>query len=154
MRFYVSPLVIVAVCLLGCGTGNVPVSGKVTYEDGTPFTQGGTIQFLTGTGYESFMLRTPVSFDGTYNTGTKGGLPPGSYQVRVRASLPDADGPDLAGIDPDDAAAVNKATAAFKPAPPPKPEIEAKFMEFETSGLTVVIDPSVTTFDAKIGAKP
>jgi hypothetical protein len=37
-------------CLVGCGDGNpfdyVPVSGRLTYEDGTPILRGGCVSAL------------------------------------------------------------------------------------------------------------
>jgi hypothetical protein len=51
-------------CLLGCGTSNQRVSGKVTFEDGTPLTSGEVI-FALGDS-EEYFAKGKIGSDGTY----------------------------------------------------------------------------------------
>ena len=64
---------------VGCG-GNASVTGKVTFADGTPLTEGHVI-------FESSTLaaRGAIQNDGTYSlrTGDDSGIPRGSYQVSI-----------------------------------------------------------------------
>ncbi|MDR1053082.1 MAG: hypothetical protein LBL39_02810 [Planctomycetaceae bacterium] len=52
-------------CLLGCGVSNPPVSGKVTFEDGTPLTSGEVIFALSGG--EEYFAKGKIGDDGTYS---------------------------------------------------------------------------------------
>ncbi|MDR1477468.1 MAG: hypothetical protein LBJ00_00830 [Planctomycetaceae bacterium] len=56
-----------AVCLLGCGgiNSNSTVSGKVTFEDGTPLTSGEVIFALSGS--DEYFAKGKIGNDGTYN---------------------------------------------------------------------------------------
>jgi hypothetical protein len=70
----------VYVCFIGCGE-NVPLRGKVLYDDGTPITVG-TVNFTTGT----HLSRGKIQSDGSYVIGTgkeKDGLPPGNYKIYI-----------------------------------------------------------------------
>jgi hypothetical protein len=51
-------------CLLGCGTAGSPVSGKVTFEDGTPLTSGEVIFALSGA--NEYFAKGKIGSDGTY----------------------------------------------------------------------------------------
>jgi hypothetical protein len=52
-------------CLLGCGTAGSPVSGKVTFEDGTPLTSGEVI--FASSGGEEYLAKGKIGSDGTYS---------------------------------------------------------------------------------------
>jgi len=65
----------------GCGSGMKQLTGKVTFEDGSPVTLGSVI-FVQG----SFQSRGDIRPDGTYTVGTnaaKDGIPPGEYRVYI-----------------------------------------------------------------------
>ena len=64
---------------VGCG-GNVTVTGKVTFADGTPLTEG-TVVFQT----PMMVSKGRIQEDGTYtlSTGEEKGIPRGSYQVSI-----------------------------------------------------------------------
>ncbi|MDR0337691.1 MAG: carboxypeptidase-like regulatory domain-containing protein [Planctomycetaceae bacterium] len=79
--------VLLCLALSGCGNGFIPVHGKVTFEDGSPLTQGG-IAFSTAT----FMADGKIQADGSFTlTSSKpgDGLPPGNYTVTISASKTD-----------------------------------------------------------------
>ena len=65
---------------VGCGSGNVSVTGKVMFPDGTPLDHGEVI-------FESSVLiaRGAIQRDGTYRvqSGELKGLPVGTYNVSV-----------------------------------------------------------------------
>jgi hypothetical protein len=76
--------VLLCLTISGCNNGFVPVHGKVTFEDGSPLTQGG-IAFSTAT----FMADGKIQPDGTFTlTSLKqgDGLPPGNHVVTISAS--------------------------------------------------------------------
>ena len=74
---------LVLLCAVGCGGGNVPMGGTVTFSDnGEPVTVG-TVFFTTDT----FEAYGPLQSDGTYKIGSvkeADGLPPGKYKVYIR----------------------------------------------------------------------
>ena len=74
----------------GCGT-NVKVSGKVSFEDGSPLTSGMLI-FESG----AIQSKAPIEKDGSYQVGTlksNDGLPRGTYRVYISGAdvYPDID---------------------------------------------------------------
>lgn len=118
----------------GCGGGGVNVSGKVTFEDGTPLTMG-EVAFQTA----SFIATGLIQPDGTYTLGSLkagDGVPKGTYNVTVKAvSSPPV--PPGALSDPN-----------YKPAPA-KHLIDLKFASQSTSGLTCQVDGK-TTFNITV----
>ena len=71
--------------VVGCGSGNMPLKGKVTFsDDGSPLTEGTVVCQKDGKIYRGI-----IEEDGTYTitdiekAGT--GLPPGKYQVTLTA---------------------------------------------------------------------
>lgn len=78
--------------LCGCGGPELyPVSGKVTYTDGTPVPGGGVLKFLSK-GAESPAVEGEIQSDGTFSMATMDdvgnwspGAPPGDYLVYVNA---------------------------------------------------------------------
>ena len=120
-------IVIFGVCLLlltGCGK-NVRVTGKVTFEDGSPLTKG-TVIFNSGAS-ES---KAPIENDGSYVVGTfksNDGLPRGTYRVYITGAS------DFPGISPRGA-----------PLGPVVHLVDQKYTSLETSGLTCEVKGSTT----------
>lgn len=76
----------VLVGTVGCGVrGQYPVHGRVTYEDGSPLTEGTVIGEM-GEGLSSVTVQGGVKSDGSFSwgTGREGdGAKPGNYRVIV-----------------------------------------------------------------------
>jgi hypothetical protein len=78
-------------CVIGCGltNNNSPVSGKVTFEDGTPITSGEVIFALAGS--DSYFAKGKIGSDGTYSLkeqvvgkeSNKIGCKKGDFQVYI-----------------------------------------------------------------------
>jgi hypothetical protein len=69
----------------GCGSGRYPVTGRVTYEDGTPLTEGNVVGYLSGA-ETGVTVQGSVKGDGTFTWGTDRpgeGVKPGRYRVAV-----------------------------------------------------------------------
>lgn len=118
------------VLVAGCSS-NTKVTGKVTFEDGTPLTTG-EVRFNSS----NFTASGKIQSDGTYTMGSlseKDGVPKGNYKVSVYV----VDSPDV------------KPGADLTKLPPPKPIIAKEFMSPETSGLECKVDGK-TTFDIKV----
>ena len=73
---------------IGCGSGQVKLQGKVTYEeDGTPLTTG-RVCFQK----DAFMAEGKILEDGTYVMGSiseKDGIPKGTYKVFISGAVDD-----------------------------------------------------------------
>jgi len=131
MRYF--SVVVVAVLLFsisGCGS-KVSVSGKVTFDDGSPLASG-EVRFETA----DFVSSGKIQPDGTYRIGAisdKDGIPRGTYGVTVRAMDTSMITP---GMDPEKA-------------PPPKSLIDTKFGSITSSGLTCEVK-GTTKFDITV----
>jgi hypothetical protein len=76
------------VCIAGCGVPNTPVSGKVTFENGTPLTTGEII-FVGTFNSKEYFVKGKIGSDGSYTLAEqvigkesgKAGCKPGEYQV-------------------------------------------------------------------------
>jgi hypothetical protein len=71
--------------LAGCGHGQVPLSGKVTFQDGKPL-KTGVVCFSTGT----FMAEGRLNENGEYTVGSlkeNDGLPLGTYKVFIQGAI-------------------------------------------------------------------
>ena len=116
---------IVALFLLslsvGCG-GNVTVTGKVTFADGTPLTEG-QVNFESS----GLSSRGSIQSDGTYSleTGESKGIPRGSYQV----SITGFGGPKMVDVAPP--GSPPQMRPVFRESP-----IDRKYFNPDTSGLT------------------
>src|SRR5688572_10843127 len=69
----------------GCGSDRYPVTGRVTYEDGSPVTEG-TVIGHSGEGQSAVTVQGSVQSDGTFEWGTEkpgDGARPGKYRVAV-----------------------------------------------------------------------
>jgi len=121
-RAHVLAPVLLAVLAAGCGSGRYPVTGRVTYEDGTPVEAGTVIGEATVDG-KSVGVQGNVEGDGTFSWGTEragDGAPPGHYRVIV---MPVALG--------DSELAEGK-----------RPAVDGKFSKFDTSGITFDVTPA------------
>lgn len=116
--------------LVGCGSGKVPLGGKVTFSDtGEPLTKG-TVAFLKG----GEISRGTIQSDGTYTIGTEretDGLPPGNYQVYISGSEKTISIDAEKGNDYE-------------------PQIAPKYENPDTSGLTVEVDAKTKTFNIEV----
>jgi len=76
---------------VGCG-GNVSVTGKVTFPDGSPLTYG-EVLFETST----TLARGTIQSDGTYSlsAGEERGIPRGTYQVYIGGFSPTVTAPQI-----------------------------------------------------------
>ncbi|MDR2345631.1 MAG: hypothetical protein LBE18_06160 [Planctomycetaceae bacterium] len=79
------------VCLLGCEQSNVPVSGKVTFEDGTAITSGEIIFALENA--DEYFAKGKIEKDGTYSLteytvgkGSKPGCRKGNFKVFIAST--------------------------------------------------------------------
>ncbi|MDR0869239.1 MAG: carboxypeptidase-like regulatory domain-containing protein [Planctomycetaceae bacterium] len=115
----------VAACL-GCGvvsSKGFPVSGVVSFSDGKPVSYG-QVTLTSG----SFSVGGDIISDGTYNISRVGGVPAGTYKVSVVLSDPNA------GME-------NTKKA--------KPQIDPKYNDPSTSGLTCEVT-GATTYDITV----
>ncbi|MDR1491844.1 MAG: hypothetical protein LBT05_03865 [Planctomycetaceae bacterium] len=75
--------------MTGCGVPNSPVSGKVTFEDGTPLTTGEVIFALSDS--NEYFTKGKIGVDGNYTLveqvigkeSGKSGCKPGEYRVFI-----------------------------------------------------------------------
>jgi hypothetical protein len=78
-------VLLILITAAGCGNGRYTVTGKVTYPDGSPLTEGIVIGQM-GEGLESVTVQGSVKPDGTFSWGTDvpgDGARPGLYRVAV-----------------------------------------------------------------------
>jgi hypothetical protein len=118
------------VLIIGCSK-KTQVSGKVTFEDGSPLTAG-EVRFESS----GFLASGKIQSDGTYRLGSAAdadGVPKGSYKVSIFAM--DESGTKT-GMLPGDA-------------PVPKSLVTEKYRSGETSGLVCEVNGS-TTFDITV----
>lgn len=113
--------------LTGCGERRpptYPVTGKVTFPDGKPLA-GGTVEFESEVASaEGLNARGEIQADGTFSMTTyepDDGAIEGRHRVIVHAPQP-ADSGNMSG-------------------PPPAPVLHPRFRSFETSGLTITVEP-------------
>jgi hypothetical protein len=124
------PFLFCIVTIFGCGT-NVKVSGTVTFsDDGSPVSVG---EVLFDDGVR--VARGVIQEDGKFVMGfehNKNGVPHGTYQVSIVRTVKLLPNPD--DIYP----------------PPCEELIDEKYSDKNTSGLSIVVDGSTTTFDIKV----
>jgi len=130
MKQYTFFMLSLLICLVAIGCGkNYRLTGKVTFDDGEPATNG-TVILQTG----NFVARGEIKPDGSYivsSEGTNDGLPSGEYKVSVqgifRAPPPAAPGQMM----------------------PPLPVLvcDPKYTDPETSGLTCKVPAPGNKFD-------
>src|SRR6478735_4831142 len=87
-------LIPIAMLFTGCGSGRYPVTGRVTYEDGSPVEAGTVIGEATVDG-KAVGVQGNIEKDGTFSWGADragDGALPGNYKVAVMpVALGDAD---------------------------------------------------------------
>jgi hypothetical protein len=133
---------LVSLSLIGC-SGNVPLGGRVTFEDnGEPLTEG-TIAFVSGT----HQARSAIDTDGKYTLGFQkegNGLPKGEYKVYIQAVRVEFQ----TGAEKDayGSPVIIRRTET--------PLIAAKYANADTSGLTFTVDGKTKTFDIKVERAP
>ena len=121
----------------GCH-GNVKVTGKVTFPDGTPLTTGQVV-FEN----ETLSAMGKLSEDGSYTIGTqkeKDGIPKGKYRVAITGAVTYASAP----TPPPAASGAYNPGANSQPLPASVSLIHRKYRSVETSGLEVDITGSRT----------
>ena len=129
-KFATTLAFLVVSCLLGCGGGNVGMSGTVTFSDNGEPLQLGTVYFSS----PSFESRGRLDEKGNYTIGSlkeSDGLPKGTYTVYVNGAN------RFEG---------SEAEGNFRMVP----LIDRKFTQPETSGLTVNVDGKSKRFDFKV----
>jgi hypothetical protein len=129
-RFQLVIVIGLSVVMCGCTGGRYKVTGKVTYEDGTPV-EAGTIIAEATINDQPVSLQGNIAKDGRFTLGSAkpgDGALPGTYQVLV---LP----PTLA----DDKIAAGEL-----------PAIDGKYGKFETSGLTLTVKPERNEFNITV----
>ncbi|MDR2169704.1 MAG: hypothetical protein LBP59_06150 [Planctomycetaceae bacterium] len=135
------PLLVIVLLVSGCSR-NVGVNGKVTFsDDGAPVSTG-TVCFVQESG--STLARGDLQPDGTYVIGTmkmSDGLLSGKYNVYLDNTKKQTDTKKTDEIDP--------ITNKPKEIPIYEEQVDPKFHNKETSGLTVEIKGS-TRFDFKV----
>ena len=128
-------IVLLPLFLIGCGTGHVSLSGRVTYsDDGSPL-EAGTVIFQPVVGADKFYARGEIGQDGKYVVATynpKDGLPPGEYQIFVNGATRNEG---------------NKGQFVI-------PLISSKYTAAETSELVLDINRSTKTFDFSVDRAP
>src|SRR5262245_32122479 len=106
----------------GCGSGRYAVTGRVTYEDGTPV-EGGTVIGEATVNGKLVAVQGNIEKDGTFSWGTEragDGAQPGNYRVIVMpVALSDAE------------------MGEGK-----RPTVASKYTKYETSGLTFEVKSS------------
>ena len=126
-------LVFLVVCVSGCGSGRYTVTGRVTYEDGSPVEAGTVIGEATVNG-KLVGVQGNIASDGTFSLGSDrpgDGAPPGNYRVLVMpVALGDAE------------------LAAGK-----RPTVGGKYTKFETSGITFEVKPESNVLNITV-ARP
>ena len=131
MRFSIGVVLLgLLVFVIGCSS-KPKITGKVTFDDGTPLTTG-EVRFES----PGFTASGKIQSDGTYTMGSiadKDGVPKGSYKVSVYAL-------NYSGITP----GMDPAKA-----PPAKPLVAKEFLSGDTSGLVCEVKGK-TTFDIKV----
>ena len=124
---------LMSLCVLGCGNGNVGLSGKVTFsDDGAPLTVG-TVWFTTN----SFLARGNIDENGIYRVGSrseKDGLPPGTYRVYISGAVKEGSAGNRGGMGGGMGGNV-------------VPLIDPKFTNAKSSGIEVEVTSSLKNFD-------
>jgi hypothetical protein len=126
MRLSLFNFVIILIILLSGCSGKAKVSGKVTFDDGTPLTTG-EVRFEAA----NYLASGKIQADGSYQIGSvsaKDGVPAGSYKVSVLAL-------DDSGIKP-----------GMMPGntPPLKSLVAEKYRSGDTSELVCEVNGSTT----------
>lgn len=124
-------LFVLLLSTVGCSSGYYPVTGKVTYPDGSPVVEGTVIAETKSSGMVSLYRCRESSKDGSFMMGTKSagdGVLPGKYRAMVMPpGLGDAE------------------LAEGK-----LPAVDSKFGSFDTSGLSFEATQGPTNVEFKV----
>ena len=138
MRWYLYrarllPVLFLVVCTCGCSSGRYTVTGRVTYEDGSPVEAGTVIGEATVNG-KLVGVQGNIASDGTFCWGSDragDGALPGSYRVLIMpVALGDAE------------------LAEGK-----QPAFGGKYTKYETSGITFEVKPESNVLNITV-ARP
>jgi hypothetical protein len=124
-RILLRPRLLIPVFLLtaatGCGSGRYPVTGRVTYEDGSPVPAGIVIAEATVEG-ETVGVQANIESDGSFSWGADSpgdGALPGNYRVMVMpVTLSDSERGEGK-----------------------QPAVHSKYGSYESSGFTFEVKP-------------
>jgi len=149
ISFYHCLVSLILLGITGCGNGQVPLRGTVTFDDGSPLTTG-YIYFDNG----KTLARGKINADGTYIVGSlaaNDGLVPGLYKIYIQATGPDPSG------------AVEPVRQSGPPGTPQAsggglrrqiPLVDSKFTSAATSGLELNVERSTKTHDIVVDRSP
>ena len=130
-RFICLAALLILGAFIGCGTGNVPMGGTVTFSDNGDPLEVGTIVFTDG----KQQARAELGPGGKFNLGfvkANDGLPKGSYKVYISGAIKRED----------------------RDVPNPRPGvlyftetqlIDLKYERPDSSGLTFIVDGTTKT---------
>lgn len=124
---------LLVVLATGCGSDRSQVTGRVTYDDGSPVPGGTVIAEATIDG-KLVGVQANIESDGTFRLGTDrpgDGALPGSYRVLL----------------------VSVALSDFELSAGKKEAIGGKYTKYETSGITFEVKPGKNEFNITV-AKP
>lgn len=134
-------LVLSALFVAGCGNSNVGLKGTVTFsDDGSPVTLG-TIGFRK----DGMVARGDIKEDGTFVVGFEkeaNGLPPGVYDVFLTGT----EKAIVTEIGTRESMGVEQKVHDIKY----EPQIAAKYMSADTSGLSIEVTKATKTYDIKV----
>src|SRR5262245_21733529 len=125
-----APLLLLAALGAGCGSGRYPVTGRVSYPDGTPVEAGTVVAEATVDG-KAVGVQGNIGKDGSFRMGADrpgDGALPGQYRVLV---MPVA----LSDLE------LSQGKA---------PAVDGKFASYQTSGLTFEIKPQRNVLDITV----
>ena len=124
---------------VGCGSGNLAVSGKVVFSDDKAPAPNGVICFDSGT----ISSRGTIQSDGTFKMGSlkeADGLPPGNYKVFF--------------VDVQEQTGVIKGAAGDADEPIYTSLIDIKYLSPETSGLTTEVTSTTKELSFELDRNP
>jgi hypothetical protein len=120
----------VLVGLTGCGSGRSAVTGRVTYPDGSPLTEGNVIGQM-GEGVGSVTVQGRVKPDGSFSWGTDregDGAVPGKYRVAV----------------------IPRGLGDAERAQGKQPAVDPKFSNLQTSGIELEVKEGRNKLDITV----
>ena len=123
-------LALFAGSFVGCGSGNVGLSGKVTFSDDGSAVPAGTVAFRK----DGKIARGRIKEDGTFVVGFEketDGLPPGRYEVFISGAE------KVIGTNADGENTM-------------EPLIDEKYNRAETSGLSLEVNSSTRVYNIEV----
>lgn len=128
-RLLLLPVALAVIALVGC-SGRYPVSGRVTYDDGSPLQEGTVIGEAVVDG-KPVSVQGAVRSDGSFEWGSDvpgDGAVPGEYKVIVQPrALGDAE--------------MGEGKV---------PDVDGKFTRYDSSGLKYTVKPERNTFNITV----